>query len=64
MKSLVACANKIREEKQRKFLFDDTVNDLCQYDPSTQPDGDYNTSMSTKDDNTCTSEGNDITENL
>ena len=62
MKSLVTCANKIRKEKQRKFLFDDTVNNLCQYDPSTT--GDYNTSTSTKDDNTCTSEGNDITEIL
>lgn len=64
MKSLVTCVNKIREEKQRKFLFDDTVNDLCQYDPSIYHSGDHNTSMSTKDDNTCTSEGNDITESL
>lgn len=62
MKSLVACVNKIREEKQRKFLFDDTVNNLCQYDPSAH--GDHDTNTSTKDDNTCTFEENDITEIL
>lgn len=58
MKSLVTCVNKIREEKQRRFLFDDTVNGMCQYDPS-QYDDDHDTTMGTEDFNR-TSEDDDI----
>lgn len=64
MKSLVLTVNKIREEKQRKFLFDNTVNDLCQYDPSLIRDGDYDTSASTEDNNVYTSKDDDITVHL
>ena len=63
MISLVTCVNKVRKEKQRKFFFDNTVNSLCQYDPSFHLD-DYDINESTEDNNTCTSEENDIIEIL
>ena len=42
MLQVVDLANKIKEKKEkdlkRSFLFNDLINDRCQYDPSTTND--------------------------
>lgn len=60
MISLVTVVNKIKEEKQRQFFFQDTANEMCQYDPSRYEEV-HDTFTSTKDINVYTSDGNDIT---
>lgn len=61
MISLVTVVNRIKEEKQREFFFQDTVNEMCQYDPSRYEEV-HDTFTSTKDINVYTSDRNDITD--
>lgn len=61
MMSLAIAINKIKEEKQRNFFFQDTVNEMCQYDPSTYQI-DHTTHSDTKDIIVYTSDRNDIIE--
>ena len=65
MLQVVDLVNKIIEKKEkdlrRSFLFNDLINEMCQYDPSRYEEV-HDTFTSTKDINVYTSDGNDITD--